>query len=59
MVEENLSYENVEIIDRYIKNLRNEEVSSVKVLRRNHLVKGATWEALAGMKSQYPHLFNT
>ncbi|KAK4737356.1 hypothetical protein R3W88_001053 [Solanum pinnatisectum] len=58
-VDENLSYEDVsvEIMDRQVKRLRNKEVASVKVLWRNHLVEGATWEAEADMKSHYPHLF--
>ncbi|WMV33158.1 hypothetical protein MTR67_026543 [Solanum verrucosum] len=58
-VDENLSYEEVlvEILDRQVKKLRNKEVASVKVLWRNHLVEGATWEAEADMKSRYPHLF--
>ena len=58
-VQENFFYEDVqvEIPDRQVKKLRNKEVSSVKVLWKNHLVKGATWEAKADMKSRYPHLF--
>ncbi|WMV18705.1 hypothetical protein MTR67_012090 [Solanum verrucosum] len=56
---ENLSYEEVpvEILDCQVKKLRNKEDASVKVLWRNHLVEGATWEAEADMKSRYPHLF--
>ncbi|KAH0709204.1 hypothetical protein KY284_010631 [Solanum tuberosum] len=55
----NLSYEEVpvEILDRQVKKLRNKEVASVKVLWRNYLVEGATWEAEADMKSRYPRLF--
>ncbi|WMV50283.1 hypothetical protein MTR67_043668 [Solanum verrucosum] len=58
-VDENLSYEevSVEILDRQVKKLRNKKVVSVKVLWRNLLVEGATWEAEADMKSRYPHLF--
>ncbi|KAL3363282.1 hypothetical protein AABB24_012529 [Solanum stoloniferum] len=58
-VDENLSYEKVpvEILDRQVKKLRNKEVVSVKVLWRNQLVEGGTWEAEADMKSLYPHLF--
>ncbi|KAK4708523.1 hypothetical protein R3W88_029448 [Solanum pinnatisectum] len=58
-VDESLSYEEVlvEILDRQVKRLRNKKVASVKVLWRNHLVEGATWEAKADMKSLYPHLF--
>ncbi|WMV13607.1 hypothetical protein MTR67_006992, partial [Solanum verrucosum] len=58
-VDESLSYEEIllEILDRQVKRLRNKEIASVKVLWRNHLVEGATWEAEADMKSRYPHLF--
>ncbi|WMV32426.1 hypothetical protein MTR67_025811 [Solanum verrucosum] len=58
-VNENLSYEEVsiEILDREVKKLRNKEVASVKVLWRNQLVEGPTWEAEADMMSRYPHLF--
>ncbi|WMV50021.1 hypothetical protein MTR67_043406, partial [Solanum verrucosum] len=58
-VHENLSCEEVlvEILDRQVKKLRNNEIASVKILWRNHLVEGATWEAKADMKSRYPHLF--
>ncbi|KAK4706706.1 hypothetical protein R3W88_033745 [Solanum pinnatisectum] len=53
-VDENLSYEEVpvEILDRQVKRLRNKEVASVKVLWRNRLVEGATWETKADMKSR-------
>ena len=59
-VKENLSYEDVlvEIIDHQVKRLRNKEVASLKLLWRNYLVEGATWEADADMKSHYPHLFS-
>ncbi|KAK4716447.1 hypothetical protein R3W88_014785 [Solanum pinnatisectum] len=58
-VDENLSYEEVpiEILDWQVRKLRNKEVASVKVLWRNHLVEGSTWESKADMKSRYPHLF--
>ena len=58
-VKENLSYKEVlvEILDHQVKRLRNKEVASVKVLWRNHLVEGETWEAEANMKSRYRHLF--
>ncbi|KAK4709950.1 hypothetical protein R3W88_004463 [Solanum pinnatisectum] len=58
-LKENISYEEVpvEILDRQVKKLRNKEVASVKVLWRNYLVEGATWEAEADMMSRYPHLF--
>ena len=59
-VEEDLSYEEVpvEILERQIKRLRNKEVATVKVLWRNHLVEGDTWEAKHDMRSRYPHLFS-
>ena len=57
---DNLSYEEdlVKILDRQVKKLRNKEVDSVKVLWKNHLVEGATWEDEADMKSRYHHLFD-
>ncbi|TMW89078.1 hypothetical protein EJD97_017684, partial [Solanum chilense] len=58
-VKDNLCYEEVlvQILDRQVKKLRNKEGASVKVLWKNHLVEGATWEAEADMMSYYPHLF--
>ncbi|KAH0697960.1 hypothetical protein KY289_015442 [Solanum tuberosum] len=58
-IDKSLSYEeiSIEILDRQVKRLRNKEVASVKVLWRNHLVEGATWEAEADMKSRCPHIF--
>ena len=48
-VDEDLSYDKVpvEILDRQVKRLRIKVISTVKVLWRNHLVEGATWEAEA------------
>ena len=59
-VDEDLSYEEVpdEILDRQIKRQRSKEIATVKVLWRNYLVEGATWEAEADMRSCYPHIFN-
>ncbi|TMX05440.1 hypothetical protein EJD97_021538, partial [Solanum chilense] len=59
-VEENLSYEKlpIEILDRQIKRLRNKDITTIKVLWRNHLVEGATLEADADPRSCYPHLFS-
>ena len=58
-VQENPYYKEfmVQILDRQVKKLRIKEVASVKVLWKNHLVKGETWEAEAAMKSVYPRLF--
>ena len=60
-VDENLSYKEVpvDILDRQVKELGNKKVSTVKVLWRNHLVEGATWEAEADIRQRYPHLFNS
>ena len=46
-VKDNLSYDEipVQIIDRQVKKLRNKEVVSIKVLWKNHLIEGATWES--------------
>ena len=46
----------MEILDHQVKRFRKEEVASVKVLRRNNLFEGATWEAETDMKSRYRHL---
>ena len=56
-----LSYEEVpiEILDTHVKRLRNKEIATTKVFWRNHLVKGATWEAEADMRSCYPHLLSS
>ncbi|WMV37777.1 hypothetical protein MTR67_031166 [Solanum verrucosum] len=58
-VDESLLYEefSIENLDRQAKRLRNKEIASVKVLWRNQLVEGATWEAEADMMSRYPHIF--
>ena len=59
-VDEKLSHEEVlvEILDRQVKKSKNKKVSSVKVLWKNQLVEGATWEVEADMNSLYPHLFD-
>ena len=58
-VTENLSFDVVpfKILHRQVKKLRKKEKGSIKVIWRNHLVKGETWEAKADMKSCYPYLF--
>ena len=60
-VGEDLSYEEVlvEILDTQVKRLRNKDISTLKVLWRNHLVEGAMWEANADMRSRYPHVFSS
>ena len=59
-IDEKLSYKEVpvKILDRQVKRLRNKEVSTVKVIWRNHIVEGATWEAKADMRFHYPYLFS-
>ncbi|XP_070013096.1 uncharacterized protein [Nicotiana sylvestris] len=58
-VNKELSYEEVpvSILDRQVQKLRNKEITSMKVLRRNQQVDEATWEAEDEMKKKYPHLF--
>ena len=60
-VQNNLCDEEIplQILYRQVNILRNKEVTSVKVLWKNHLVDGATWEAEADKKSRSPHLFDT
>ncbi|XP_069144364.1 uncharacterized protein [Solanum lycopersicum] len=60
-VDENLSYDEVpvEILGRQVKRLRKKEIATEKVLWRNHLINGATWEAEADMRSRYPCLFSS
>ncbi|WMV19594.1 hypothetical protein MTR67_012979 [Solanum verrucosum] len=60
-VKESLSYEEVlaEILYRQVWKLRNKKVAFVKVLWRNHLVEGATWEAETDMMYNFPHLFSS
>ena len=57
---DDLSYEEqqVQILEREEKELRNKKISLVKVLWRNHLVEEATWEREDQIRSQYPHLFH-
>ena len=58
--DENLSYEgtSIEILDRHVKRLRNKEFATVKVLCRNNVFGGATWESEAEKRYCYPHLFS-
>lgn len=46
------------ILDVQVKKLMNKVVASIKVLRKNHLVEGATQEAEVYMKSCYSHLID-
>lgn len=45
-VDESLYYKEVpvNILDRQVKRLRNKEVACGKVIWKNHLVKGVTWD---------------
>ena len=54
-VEENLSNEEVpvKILDRQVEKFLKSEVDFVRMLWKNHVVKGATWEAEEDMKSCY------
>ncbi|XP_069146974.1 uncharacterized protein [Solanum lycopersicum] len=56
-----LSYKEapVEILDKQVKRLRNKEVATVKVLWRNYLFEGATWESEADMRSRYHDFFSS
>ncbi|XP_027772383.1 uncharacterized protein LOC114076883 [Solanum pennellii] len=56
-VDENLSFEaiSVESLDILVKKLRYKETTFVKVLWKNNLFEGATWEAVGFMRSCYPH----
>lgn len=58
-VEENFTYEEVpvEILELYMKRLRNEEVASAKVLWRKQQVESALWEAEADIMKRYPNSF--
>ena len=60
-VQADLSYdeEPKAILAREVKQLRNKQVSLVKVLWQHHGREEATWEPEATMKAQYPQLFTT
>ena len=59
-ISENLSYieEPVKIISYKIKQLRNRDISLVKVLWRKHVVEEAKWKIEEHTRSKYPHLFD-
>ena len=58
-LDKGLNYEEepVQIVDREVKTLRNQEIGLVKVLWRNHQLEEATWEREEEMMSKYPELF--
>ena len=60
-VQANFSYEEEPkaIMSREVKQLRNKEVSLVKVLWQHHGREEATWEPEATMRAQYLQLFNS
>ena len=60
-VQEDLSYdeEPKTILAREVKQLRNKQVSLVKVLYQHHGREEATWEPEATMRAQYPQLFES
>ena len=47
------------IVDRQVKKLRSKNISSVKVVWRNHSKEEATWEAKDVIRDKYPQLFPT
>ena len=59
-MKDNLSFEEFhsQILYMHVKKLKNNEVASIKVLWKNHLVEGVTSEVEAEIKSHYPYLFD-
>ena len=59
-VAENLTYaeEPVRILECGVKQLRNKDISMVKVLWKHHSQGEATWETEARMLEMYPQLFD-
>ncbi|KAG8474188.1 hypothetical protein CXB51_034129 [Gossypium anomalum] len=49
--------EQIKILAREVKTLRNKSVALVKVLWQKHGVEETTWEPEETMRNQYPHLF--
>ncbi|XP_071923213.1 uncharacterized protein [Coffea arabica] len=60
-LDESLTYEErpIQILDRKVKDLRNKQISLVKVLWKHHEVEKATWELEKDMQEKYPDLFTT
>ena len=58
-IDESLTYEEkpVQLLDRKVKELRNKQISLVKILWRNHGVEETTWEVEKEMQKKYPELF--
>ena len=59
-VDETLAYEEkpVRLLDRKVKELRNKQISLVKILWKNHGIEETTWEMEEEMQKKYPELFN-
>ena len=59
-LKDNLTYKEqpMQIVDRREQILSNKVIPLVKVLWGNHVIKEATWESEAQMRSQYPQLFS-
>ncbi|XP_022899315.1 uncharacterized protein LOC111412609 [Olea europaea var. sylvestris] len=59
-VQKDLSYEEIPsiILDRKVHQLRNKEVSLVKVQWRNPRREESTWEKEEELRTNYPELFN-
>ena len=60
-IDETLTYEErpVQILDRWVKELRTKQVPLGKVLWRNHELEEATWAGEEDIRTKYPELFNT
>ena len=58
-IDEFLTYEEkpVQLLDRKIKELKNQQIPLVKILWRNHGVEDAIWEMKEEMQKKYPELF--
>ncbi|XP_027098917.1 uncharacterized protein [Coffea arabica] len=58
-LDETLTYgeQPVQILDRKVKELRNKQISLVKILWKNHDVEEATREVEEDMQKEYPSLF--
>ncbi|XP_027178031.1 uncharacterized protein LOC113777196 [Coffea eugenioides] len=57
-LDETLTYgeQPVQILDQKVKELRNKQISLVKILWKNHDVEEATWEVEEDMQKEYPSL---
>ncbi|KAA3483095.1 receptor-like protein kinase [Gossypium australe] len=53
------SEEQIKILARETKELRNKKVALVKVLWQKHGIEEATWESKDTMRKQFPNLFTS